>query len=68
MDLSKEAGAVHSIRADDAGGSRAGAASDRDGDDDGPAKTARVVQLVGEAGIGKTALAEQAAALVAGQG
>ena len=31
-------------------------------------RTARVVQLVGEAGIGKTALAEQAAALVAGQG
>ena len=31
-------------------------------------RTARVVQLVGEAGIGKTAPAEQAAALVAGQG
>jgi len=31
-------------------------------------RTARVVRLVGEAGIGKTALAEQAAALVAGQG
>jgi MoxR-like ATPase len=29
---------------------------------------ARVVHLVGEAGIGKTALAEQAAALAAGQG
>jgi MoxR-like ATPase len=31
-------------------------------------RTARVVQLVGEPRIGKTALAEQAAALAAGQG